>query len=87
MPRELILTVGASTAGRISVVARRGGKAVASGRARAAGQGAVAVKLRFTKAAKRSLKRARKVKLAFAITFRPAQGAAVKGRAAATLRP
>ena len=73
-------------AGRISVVARKGGKAVASGRARAAGQGTVAVKLRFTKAAKRSLKRARKVKLALAITFRPAQGAVVRSTATATLR-
>ena len=87
LARGLVLDAYAPGAGRISVVARKGGKAVASGRARAAGQGTVAVKLRFTKAAKRSLKRARKVKLAFAITFRPAQGAAVKGRAAATLRP
>ena len=50
LAKGLVLDAYAPAAGRLSVVARTGGKAVAKGKARAAGQGTVAVKLRFTKA-------------------------------------
>ena len=42
--------------------------------------------LRFTAAGRRALGRARKARLALALTFRPVQGSAVKASAVATLK-
>jgi hypothetical protein len=61
-------------AGRLSATATRGGRKVASGSKSVSGRSG-AVKLRFTKAARRSLKHARSVKLRVKVAFKPAGGA------------
>ena len=84
--RGLVLDAYAPAAGSLSVVARKGARTVARGRATAAGMGTVAVTVRFTKAGRRALRHARRARLALAITFQPAQGGAVKGGAVVTLK-
>jgi hypothetical protein len=60
-------------AGRLSATATKGSRKLASGAKSVHGRNA-AVKLRFTKAAKRSLKRVARVKLRIKIAFKPAGG-------------
>jgi hypothetical protein len=60
--------------GRLSIKATRNGRKLASGAKAVRGHNA-AVKLRFTKAAKRSLRHARSVKLRLKVAFTPAGGA------------
>lgn len=75
--KGFVVDVTAPGKGRVSVVAVRAGKTVAKGAAKAAGAKKVAVKLRFTKAGKRSLRRAKRATLALKVTFTPAKGAKV----------
>jgi WD40 repeat protein len=74
LAKGLTMRVRTPGAGRLSATATRRGRKVASGAKSVHGTDA-AVKLRFTKAARRSLKHARSVKLRINVAFRPAGGA------------
>ncbi|HTE63105.1 MAG TPA: calcium-binding protein [Solirubrobacteraceae bacterium] len=85
LAKGFMLDVAAPAAGRVKVVAKASKRIVATGKATARGAGKVAVKVRFTKQGRTALRRARKAKLSIKITLTPAQGAAITGRASATL--
>jgi Ca2+-binding RTX toxin-like protein len=85
LARGLTLVVSAPAAGNVEAMAKRGGRVVATGRATAPSAGKVAVRLRFTKRGRRSLGRARRARIAIAMTFSPSQGAAVRGQTTTTL--
>ncbi|UUY05701.1 hypothetical protein LRS13_09325 [Svornostia abyssi] len=72
--KGFVVDVTAPGKGKVSVVATRAGKTVAKGAAKASGANKVAVKLRFTKAGKRALRRAKSATLALKVTFTPAKG-------------
>ncbi len=72
--RGFVVDVTAPGKGKVSVVATRAGKTVAKGAAKASGAKKVGVKLRFTKAGKKALRRAKSAKLALKVTFTPAKG-------------
>ncbi len=72
--KGFVVDVTAPGKGKVSVVATRAGKTVAKGAAKASGAKKVGVKLRFTKAGKRSLRRAKSATLALKVTFTPAKG-------------
>jgi hypothetical protein len=72
-------------AGRLKATATRAGRKVAAGSKSVKG-GNAAVRLRFTKAAKRSLKRARRVKLRIKVAFNPTGGATQRTSVALTLK-
>jgi hypothetical protein len=87
LAKGLAIRVALPAAGKLAAVATAKGRTVAKGAALAAGADVVTVRLRFTKAARRSLRRAAKARLALALAFAPASGgAAVTGTAAATLK-
>jgi len=71
-------------AGRLSATATRGGRKVASGSKSVHGHNG-AVKLRFTKKAKRSLKGAQSVTLRLTVKFKPHSGAAKRTSVTLTL--
>ncbi|MGK2939419.1 MAG: calcium-binding protein [Solirubrobacteraceae bacterium] len=75
--KGFVVDVTAPGSGKVSVVATRAGKTVAKGAAKASGAKKVAVKLRFTKAGKRALRRVKSASLALRVTFIPAKGAKV----------
>lgn len=75
----LTVKVQVPGAGKVDVVAQRGGKNVASGSAKPKRAGETKVKLRFTAAAKKALRRAGKVTLTIRHTFTPVGGASVTG--------
>jgi opacity protein-like surface antigen len=77
------LTVPAG--GRVSATATAKGKTVAKGSRKVTKAGSTTVALRFSKQARRKLRRARSAKLAVAIRFTPKGGAAVSERLAITL--
>lgn len=67
LARGLVVRVGGVKAGsRVKLTARNGRRLVASGSAKAGRAGAATVTLRFTKAARRSLRRAKRVNLTIA---------------------
>lgn len=66
-------------AGKLDVTALRRGKKVATGSAKPKGAGEAKVKLRFTAAAKKALRRSGNVTLTVRHTFTPAGGAPVTG--------
>ena len=74
LAKGISLRVRVPGAGRLSAKASKGGRKVASGSKTVSG-GEATVKLRFTKAAKRKLKRARRVKLRIKVAFTPTGGA------------
>ena len=85
LAKGLSVRVRVPAAGRLSAAATRSGRKVASGaKARQGRHGAV--KLRFTKAARRSLKHARSVKLRIKVAFKPAGGATQRTTVAVTLK-
>jgi len=69
----------------VAVAAQRGGRRVASGK-RTVSAGTASVQLRFTKRARRSLRRARTVKLALKVTYTPASGSPQVTTGRATLK-
>src|SRR6185436_16492399 len=71
-------------AGRLSATATRGGRKVASGSKSVHGHSG-AVKLRFTKKAKRSLKGAQSATLRLTVKFKPHNGAAKRTSVTLTL--
>ncbi len=86
LKKGLAVNVAAGGPGKVSVTAKAGGRKVAAGGGRTDADGRGKVYVRFTKAAKRSLKRKRSVKLALTVSFRPDGGAAVKTTQAVTLK-
>jgi hypothetical protein len=80
------VTVKAGGPGKVKVTAKLGRKQVASGSGSTLDSGNGKVTVRFTKAAKKSLRRKRSVKLKLTVSFTPAQGATVRRAAAVTLR-
>jgi Ca2+-binding RTX toxin-like protein len=72
----LPVKVTAPGRGKLTVTAKRGSKVVAKGSRSASRAGSVTVKAKFTKAARKSLKRARKVALKVTVTFAPSGGGA-----------
>jgi WD40-like Beta Propeller Repeat len=74
LAKGLTVRVRVPGAGRLSATATRSGRKVASGSKSVRGSSA-AVKLRFTKAARRSLAHVRSAKLRIKVTFKPAGGA------------
>jgi hypothetical protein len=71
-------------AGRLTATATRGGRKVASGAKSVHGRNG-AVKLRFTKQAKRSLKRASSVTVRLTVKFKPHGGKAKRTAVSLTL--
>lgn len=84
--RGFVVDVTAPAKGKVSVVARRGGKIVARGARSAKAAKRVAVNVRFTKKGKRALRRAKRAKLALTVTFTPAKGAKVTAKRAVTFK-
>ncbi|HEX5620558.1 MAG TPA: hypothetical protein VFX51_19215, partial [Solirubrobacteraceae bacterium] len=84
LSKGIALRVRVPGAGRLSAKAAKGGRMVASGSKRVSG-GTATVKLRFTKAAKRSLKRARRVKLRIKVAFTPTGGTTQRTAVSLTL--
>ena len=76
LTRGLTVKVQAPAAGRVSAVGKVGAKRVAAGTKDVPGAGATTLRLKFTKAARRSLKRKRSARVSIAVTFQPASGAA-----------
>jgi hypothetical protein len=74
--RGVTITVQAPRAGRVTVTGTVGARKVASGGATAGKAGPAKVRLRFTKAAKRSLRRKRSVKVTLRVAFAPKTGGA-----------
>ena len=72
--RGLTVTVRAPGAGRLTATGTVGGRRVAAGAASSRAAGPVGVRVRFTKAAGRKLRRKRTVRLSVAVAFRPAGG-------------
>ena len=73
-------------AGKVTVKAKRGSKVVASGSGKAGANGAATLKLKFTKAGRKALKRAKSAKLTVVVTYQPASGDAVKSQVKLTLK-
>jgi hypothetical protein len=84
LAKGFAVRAGVPGSGRLSAVAIRGGRKVASGSKSVRG-GNASVKLRFTKAAKRALKHARSVKVRIKVTFTPASGAPQRRTVSLTL--
>jgi hypothetical protein len=82
LKRGVAVSVIAPGAGRVAASGKVGAKRVAKGAKVVAGPGAATVKLRFTKAAKRALKRKRSARLAVSVAFTPAGGGAAQTRTA-----
>jgi hypothetical protein len=85
LKRGLTLQVTAPADGKLGAIATKRGKRVASGN-RSVQRGTASVKLKFTKQARRSLKRAGRVKLAVRVTFTPTRGAAKTASTTVTLK-
>jgi len=85
LAKGLSVRVTVPSAGRVSAAATRSGRKVAAG-AKSVKAGSATVKLRFTGAARRSLKRSRSVKLRVKVAFKPAGGAMQRTTVAVTLK-
>ena len=73
-------------AGKVSLKARRGRRIVASGSGKAGASGIATAKLKFNKAGKKALKKARSAKLTVDVVYTPANGTPVKSQAKLTLK-
>lgn len=74
LAKGLKLRLDAPAAGRLSGVAKLGGKPVASGSRKVAAAGETVLALHFSKAARARLAKARQAKLVVDVSFRPAKG-------------
>lgn len=85
--KGVVLTVSPGAAGKASAAARSGKAKVGSGKARVGKKGSAKLRVKFTKRAKRALKRKKAVRLKVAVTFKPAAGgSATKGSATIRLK-
>jgi Ca2+-binding RTX toxin-like protein len=78
--------VTAPGAGKVTLKARRGSKVVATGSGKVGANGSATLKLKFNKAGKKALKRAKKASLTVDVVYTPSGGAAVNGRSSLTLK-
>ncbi len=85
LAKGLRVRVTVPSAGRVSAAATRSGRKVAAG-SKSVKAGTATLKLRFTKAARRSLKRSRSVKLRVKVAFTPTGGTARRTTMAVTLK-
>ena len=86
LARGLAVRLTVPAAGSLAVKATRAGRTVATATRRVNRAGNVTVTLRFTRKARRTLRRARAAKLAITYRLTPASGDPVRGSLAATLR-
>jgi hypothetical protein len=84
--RGLTVRVVAPGAGRLAATAVRGARTVGRGSTKATSAGAKTIRVRFSRAGKRALRRARTARLTVLVRFTPKKGAAVTERRAVTLR-
>jgi hypothetical protein len=84
--RGVTIKVTTGGAGRLAATGKVRAKKVASGSKTVAGAGTTTLRLTFTKAAKRALKRKRSVRVTVTVAFRPASGAAQTRTAAVQLK-
>ena len=80
------VTVTGPGPGKVTVKARRGKKVVATGSGKVNAQGVAKLKLKFNKAGKKALKRAKSARLTIDVTFKPDGGDAVTGQTKLTLK-
>ncbi len=85
LAKGLSVRVTVPSAGRVSAAATRSGRKVAAG-GKSVKAGAAKVKLRFTGAARRSLKHSRSVKLRIKVAFKPMGGAMQRTTVKVTLK-
>jgi hypothetical protein len=87
LAKGLALKVSPGEAGQITATVKSGRKKVGSGKTKIGSTGKGTVKSKFTRAAKRSLRRKRSLKLTVSVVFKPSSGGpARRGTATATLR-
>jgi WD40 repeat protein len=87
LKKGIVVTVSPGTAGKASAAARAGKAKVGSGKAKVGSKGKAKLRVKFTKRAKRALKRKKAVTLKVGVTFTPtAGGAATKGSATIRLK-
>ena len=86
LKRGVIVRVKAPGAGKVKVTARRGKKVVASGSGKANAGGSASVRLKFNKAGKKTLRRAKSARLTVDVTYTPATGSRLKSRATLRLK-
>ena len=72
--------------GKVTVRARRGSKVVASGSAKACANGTASLKLKFNKAGRKALRKARSAKLTVQVIYAPVNGDALRGQTKLTLK-
>jgi hypothetical protein len=80
------VTVQTTGPGAVAAIGKIGTRKVATAVTNVAAAGTTTLRLRFTKAAKRALKRKRSARMAVTITFKPAAGAAQTRTAAVRLK-
>jgi Ca2+-binding RTX toxin-like protein len=76
----------APAAGKVALVARRGSKVVATGSGTVRADGSAALTLKFSKAGRKALGRAKKASLTVDVLYQPSGGAAVQGQTKLTLK-
>ncbi len=86
LKRGVTVKVQAPGPGKVTLKAKRGSKVVATGSGTAGADGVATLKLKFTKAGKKALKRAKSAKLTVAVTYKPASGDAVSGQTKLSLK-
>jgi hypothetical protein len=86
LSRGFAVRLDVPAAGSIKLTATRAGRTVATGSTRSTRASSVTVTARFTRAARRAMRRTRTAKLRVAYTFTPASGAAIRGSIRVTLR-
>jgi hypothetical protein len=86
LKRGVAVNVTTPGPGKVTLKAKRGSKVVASGSGKAGANGAAKLKLKFTKAGRKALKKAKSAKLTVDVTYKPASGDAVKSRVKLTLK-
>jgi hypothetical protein len=84
--RGLTVQVAAPGPGTVAASVLRGSRTVGRGSAKATAAGAKTIRVRFTKAGRRALRRARTARLTVVVRFTPKQGPAVSERRQVTLR-
>jgi hypothetical protein len=85
LARGLTLRLSAPAAGAVRAGAKSKGRAVATGSRKVASAGSATVVLRFSKRARRTLRGARRAKLAVSVRFTPERGATVTKKLTVTL--
>jgi hypothetical protein len=72
--------------GKVTLKARRGKKVVATASGTANASGVASLKLKFNKAGKKALRRAKSARLTVDVVYKPAGGETVKGQTRLTLK-